>query len=245
MFRIKIQIPQQEKGVVFKNNDLIKDAVTNALMKAGISYVDLYGSESPEWSAGAVTSGFYRHEKELFRNSHEIIVSTTNDRISDALMRVKPSWFTKTQNSTSESIDMSGAIIGEDLDPVMTPDMTEIPCRFLTPLVVAHTLERKTTEKRYVRDIRSINASENLSKRLSKISGRDINISIEPDSDYLAMTPNHSLRIDIKSGKHPVYAFGMMFPFMLKGKAEDLKFAWYAGLGIRNRMGMGIIGLAN
>ncbi len=46
-----------------------------------------------------------------------------------------------------------------------------------------------------------------------------------------------------RSGK-TVFVIGMNAPLVLSGSEEDLRFAWYTGIGEKTRNGFGCIGLA-
>jgi CRISPR/Cas system endoribonuclease Cas6 (RAMP superfamily) len=67
----------------------------------------------------------------------------------------------------------------------------------------------------------------------------------QADPLYLRANPNHTTCITVKkfaNGKR-CFVLGMQAPLVLAGSEEDLRFAWYAGVGQKNRNGFGCLGL--
>ncbi|RKZ38602.1 MAG: CRISPR-associated protein Cas6, partial [Gammaproteobacteria bacterium] len=81
---------------------------------------------------------------------------------------------------------------------------------------------------------------------LSRLAGREIKLQVQPDSLYIRINPDHSVLVPMKlmrNGK-TVFVIGMNAPLVLSGSEEDLRFAWYTGIGEKTRNGFGCIGLA-
>jgi CRISPR-associated endoribonuclease Cas6 len=91
-----------------------------------------------------------------------------------------------------------------------------------------------------------VELSAAVTRRLSRIAGRTVNLTVAPDDMYVATRRQScAARVDIKRmGSQSAVVVGMTFPFTLCGSPDDLRLAWYAGIGEKNRLGFGFFGLA-
>ena len=82
--------------------------------------------------------------------------------------------------------------------------------------------------------------------RLSRLTGRDVTLTVEPDRLYLRANPEHSTLVRTRAvrGDRPAFVIGMMCPLSISGSLEDLRSAWALGIGEKNRYGFGCIGYA-
>ena len=80
--------------------------------------------------------------------------------------------------------------------------------------------------------------------RLSRLTSRDVSLTIEPDRLYLRANPKHSTLVPIRAvpGGKPAFVIGTMCPLSISGSLEDLRSAWALGIGEKNRYGFGCIG---
>jgi CRISPR-associated endoribonuclease Cas6 len=114
----------------------------------------------------------------------------------------------------------------------------------LTPVIIPNSPQKKKeTGQRYIGNISEVDLSKYFSDRASKLADRKVDLKVTVDEFYLKSTNGKGETVDIKGGRDHSRAVGFRFPFLLSGKAEDLKFVWYSGLGARTRMGAGIFGL--
>ena len=115
MFRIRIRCAQGRR-VTYTNLDVIKDAALAMLESAGCPGKMLSGPEARHWGAGPVTP---IRISPLVRRTREIVVSTPDPDIARHLLKADPAAMRKDQPATGERIDMSGARIVPDPDPVV------------------------------------------------------------------------------------------------------------------------------
>jgi CRISPR-associated endoribonuclease Cas6 len=145
---------------------------------------------------------------------------------------------------TAEAVDFGRAIIVPDPDPVMT-GQNAIGVVMLSPLAISRD-DRAGKGPRWYSSLDGLDLAGAVNKRLSRLANRPIHLSIEPDRLYLRTRPRYDTLVRVKEGQGGKVAFviGMLVPLVLSGSEEDLKFAWYSGLGEKNRGGFGAIGLA-
>lgn len=113
----------------------------------------------------------------------------------------------------------------------------------LSPLVVSHKLNGK---RMWYKKIDQFDLNAAVNNRLSRASGRPVNLSITPDSLYLKSNSHYDTLVQIKqypNGKRG-FVIGMRLPLILEGSEDDLSLAWYAGIGEKTRNGFGCIDLA-
>ncbi len=233
----------------YTNVDVVKDAAMAMLEAAGCPASLLIGESAQHWGAAPICLGKSdRHAsgRPPLRRAREIVISTTSRQIAPFLAKCRPEAMVKTQAVTEEHIDLAGATITADLAPVF-PGTTFINAFTLTPILVSR--DGRSVERidrgRWHSDVRDVDISAKINARLTKIAGRTVGLTLVPDAFYLSSHPNHAVRVDVKSdGKKSGIYVGMSFPFTLFGTEDDLRLAWYAGIGERNRYGFGFFGLA-
>jgi CRISPR-associated endoribonuclease Cas6 len=239
MFRIRIRCVQGRR-VTYTNLDVIKDAALAMLESAGCPGKMLSGPEARHWGAGPVTP---IRISPLVRRTREIVVSTPDPDIAHHLLKADPAAMRKDQPATGERIDMSGARIVPDPDPIV-PGSTFIDAFMLTPIAISRRGDR--TGGRWHADPDEVELSAAVNRRLSRIAGRSVRLTVAPDDMYVATRRQScATRVDVKrTGSQSAVVIGMTFPFVLCGCPADLRLAWYAGIGEKNRLGFGFFGLA-
>ncbi len=239
MFRIRLRRPTG--GIRYTNVDVIKDAAANMLVSAGCPIERIVGGPGVHWSAGPVSP---RRVSRLERTAREVFISTTDPVIASSMFRCAPEQMKKTQPATGEIIDMAGAEIIPDLDPVV-PGTEFINAFALAPIAVSLPKDLRDS-KRWYTDVRDFDISSRISSALSKRIGKSVDLKVEPDMDYIrGRRSTHSVDVDVKSiGGRRGYVIGMLFPFKIFGSPEDLKLSWYAGIGEKTRLGFGFYGTA-
>lgn len=244
MFRIRVR-SRRGRPVIYANADVLKDAALNMLEAAGCPAPLLVGPEARHWGAGAVCAHRLAPDKPV-RRASEILVSTTDPTVASYLAKADPAQMRKTQAATGESIDMRGGSIIPDLAPV-APGSSFIDAIALSPIVVSRRdAGERMTKGRFHGDARGCDLTAAINSRLSRLAGRCVTLNLTPDDFYLATRRDgHAVRVDVKNtGGAPGVVVGMVFPFVLCGTPDDLRLAWYAGLGEKNRLGFGFFGLA-
>lgn len=237
MLRLRIQLLKPKKAKTYSHQDLVHDALINAWAAAGASTEDVIGSQSKPWTFAVL--GWHRGHTGFV---HTIIVSTSDLDLARLLTRFKPETITK-RRFDDEYFDFSKASICIEPDPIF-PQQTQLACLFYSPLVLK---DKKRSEKKKIwhRSLNECDLDTRINLRLSKLSGRDVVLNITPDSLYLRANPKHSVLVNLKRFQNGNKSFvvGMQAPIILTGSEEDLRLAWYAGVGEKTRNGFGCLGL--
>lgn len=240
MRRLRIRAP---KGRLhrYRNTDLVKDGVSAMLMATGAPEALVVGRDAAHWMCGPV---FSNKASDGTRSFSQIVMSTPDERLSAFFPRCKPSDLRKVEPATGEELDMSGSTVLDDPDPVVDGMTAFLDLEFLTPFCVSRRGDR--SGGKWADDAETVDLSAAVNHRLSRLAGRPVRLVLAPDDEYLATRHRHSVRVSVKERRQgqevqPSVVVGLRFPFILSGSAEDLRFAWYAGLGEKNRLGFGAV----
>lgn len=238
MFRIKVSLPKTEKSQTYNHQDIIHDAIVNAWEKAGLESQFITGKQAKNWHFAPL--GFHRGHQGYV---HSLVISTPDPVLGNMLTRFKPENLVK-RRWDEHFINFSHAKIEFEPDPIF-PQQKELSCLLLSPLVFKNRDQSSKNKKIWHKDIlQCTDLHQRINQRLSKIANREVNLTITPDPLYLRINPEHSALIQLKQGKYKNFVIGMQFPLVLQGSEDDLRLAWYAGLGEKTRNGFGCLGLA-
>jgi CRISPR/Cas system endoribonuclease Cas6 (RAMP superfamily) len=149
-------------------------------------------------------------------------------------------------SSNGDTVDLSSwDIDGDDLPIVCQPGETaKLGAIMLSPLAVSV----RGQKGRWHDDLTKAgpDLEEAVNFRLSRLTGRDVRLTIEPDRLYLKANPKHSTLVRTRAvrGAKPAFVIGVMCPLLISGPLDDLRSAWVLGIGEKNRYGFGCIGHA-
>lgn len=238
MYRLRLSLPRGQSAV-YRNLDTLHDALVNAWTDAGAEPRSVVGCEALPWHFAAL--GWHRDGQNI---AHTLVVGTPNPHLSKILMHFNPAHVTHTRASTAEVVNFGGATVVPDPDPV-GPGQSALGVVMLSPLAISRK-DRTGAGPRWHNTLEGLDLSGSVNKRLSRLVGRPVQLSIEPDRLYLRTRPRYDTLVRTKEAPNGnrAYVIGMLIPFVLQGREEDLRLAWYAGIGEKNRNGFGAIGLA-
>lgn len=236
MLKLRIQL-SKDKIQHYKYLDILHDAMVSAWTAAGATSKQITGMSALPWHFAALGG---HHKKG--NGVHTLIVSTPDATLTKFLNSITPDAIRYARASTVEHVHFAGASIVIEDDPIL-PNQNILGVLMLSPLVIS---EKNAKSKRWHKQLGQCDLSAAINHRLSRLAGRDIKLEVQPDSLYLRCNPDHSVLVPMKrmrDGKE-VFVIGMSAPLILMGSEEDLRFAWYAGIGEKTRNGFGCIGLA-
>ncbi|WP_035238587.1 CRISPR-associated endoribonuclease Cas6 [Desulfobacter vibrioformis] len=238
MYRIRLTLPKRVSAT-YRNLDIIHDSLVHAWIDAGALPESVVGQQAGIWHFGVLGWNSKREN-----HVHTLVVGSPDDDLSGVLKKFDPSAVCYSRALTAEQIDFSQGQILEDSDPV-GPGQSALGLVLLSPLAISRQARGKNTP-RWHTQLLEADLSRAVSHRLSRLTGRDVDLKISPDHLYLRAHPKHDTLIQTKEMKNGRRAFviGMRAPLVIQGSEEDLRLAWYAGIGEKNRSGFGCIGLA-
>ncbi len=236
MLKVRIQLSKQDR-VNYKYLDILHDSLVSAWTAAGATSEQITGMSALPWNFAPLG----RHTKNG-NEAHTLIVSTSDATLAKFLRKLKPTDINYARASTVEHVDFKNAEIIIEDDPIM-PSQNILGVLMLSPLVIS---DKAAKGKRWHKQLGQCDLSAAINHRLSRLAGREVKLEVQPDSLYLRINPDHSVLVPMKLMRNGKTAFviGMNAPLVLTGSEEDLRLAWYAGIGEKTRNGFGCIGLA-
>ena len=220
--------------------DSLHGALVNAWTTCGASGVTVVGREASNWSFGAVGAATSRGFV-----LKSVVVGTEGGSLEPVLEKLLPEAVRK-RSTNGDVLDLAAwEMVADELPVVCEPGESAIlPAIMLSPLA----LSVRGKKGRWHDDLTQAgpNLEEAINFRLSRLTGRDVCLKIEPDRLYLRANPRHSTRVRTRAvnGGEPAFVIGTMCPLTLSGRVEDLNSAWSLGIGEKNRYGFGCIGYA-
>ncbi len=235
MLRIRIQLPKGQLAV-YRHLDLLHDALVNAWTAAGAPPDLVLGAQAGPWNFAAL--GWHQARE---GRTHTLVVSTPNRELTNYLYQLDPAEVRQARASTAEVVDFSRASVSIEPDPI-PPGQGVLGCIMLSPLAIS---ERSGQGRRWHKDLKTLDISTAVNHRLSRLTDRSVRLQIQADTLYLRANPDHSVLVSLKGNGAGQNAFviGMQAPLVLAGPEEDLRLAWYAGIGEKTRSGFGCLGL--
>lgn len=241
MLRVRLQLPKSEPLQEYDHHDLIHDALINALLAAGADSNEVIGYKAKPWTFSPL--GWHRGHKGL---AHGLVVSTADSGLARVLSRLDPAQVTK-RRWDAGSVNFAGATVQIEPDPIL-PGQSQLGCLMLSPLLLQEQ-NHGGKGKRWHRSLTDLgeDLSGIINRKLSFVAERDVQLAIHPDSLYLRANPKHSVLVNLKVFKdgRKSFVIGMQAPILLEGSEEDLRLAWYAGIGEKTRSGFGCLGLVD
>lgn len=232
MRRCRFALPPGQ-AVEYQHFDIVHDALVTGWIAQGIPAEKVTGPAALSWNFAAL--GF--HHGKIAR-AHSLVVTTPAAELAEALSQMCPEDIRYARAKTREMVDFSAGKKIEEASPI-APQQGVLSVLLLSPLAI------RQANRRWHSDMGQVDLDAAINARLGRLAGRPVGLRVQADSLYLRANPRHSVLVNLKDspdGKRG-FVIGMQAPLVLAGSDEDLRLAWYAGLGEKTRSGFGCIGL--
>ena len=220
--------------------DSVHAALVNAWTSCGALGEEVVGRGAGNWSFGPVGTATSRG---FILKS--VVIGAEGSPLEPILHRLAPEAVRK-ESVNGDIVDLATwDLVTEELPIVCDPGQAAtLPAIMLSPLAVS-VRGRKNCWHEDLAKIGS-DLEQAVNSRLSRLTGRDVRLEVEPDRLYLRANPRHSTLVRTRSvrGGKPAFVIGTMCPLSISGRIEDLRSAWALGIGEKNRYGFGCIGHA-
>ncbi len=236
--RIKLLAPRGDRAR-FRFLDSLHGALVNAWTTCGALGEAIVGREAGNWSFGGVGTATSRG---FILKS---VVVGAEGELEPILQNLIPEAIRK-RSTNGDVVDLAAwDATREELPVVCEPgNDAALPAIMLSPLA----LSVYGQKGRWHDDLTKAGPAleEAVNSRLSRLTGRNVRLKVEPDRLYLRANPRHSMMVRTRAvnGDKPAFVIGTMCPLTLSGRVEDLNSAWSLGIGEKNRYGFGCIGHA-
>jgi len=236
MHRVRITLPKR-RSVDYRNLDILHDALVNAWTAGGAAAEEVIGPNARIWHFAAL--GWRRNGG---NGAHTLVVGTPDPDLGKRLAEMDPAEIRHARAATGEAVDFSAADVAIDPDPV-APGMASMGVVMLSPLALSR---KENGKRRWITHINDADLTAAVNVRLSRLAGRPVHLTVEPDRLYVRCNPKHDALVPLKAfpDGRKSFVIGMRVPLVLQGDEADLRLAWYGGIGEKNRSGFGCIGMA-
>jgi CRISPR-associated endoribonuclease Cas6 len=237
VLRLQVIPPVEGPRPAYRYVDSIHAALINALTTAGLVPNDLIGEGARPWTFAA--EGWARRGGgKLLR---ALTLATPDPEFAACLRHVRPEAIRIT-SANGDRLDLAGGTITEELDPV-APQQGVMYLRPLSPFVVGRPRMMRSAG-RWIEAIEQADLSAAFSAGLSRRIGREVVLSARVDRLASAGQPARAVPVRTRSARNrDVFIPAFNVPITLEGSDEDLRAAWFSGLGEKCRYGFGCFGL--
>lgn len=219
----------------FSYLDSVHAAIVAGLVRAGADVDLVCGARAAPWTFAV--QGFARSGG--LRKFRSITISTSSPEIGDILSKLDPR-DVEVMSSNGDRISLSGARKMEIPDPVAI-GTCEHAFAFISPFAVM--LQKHEKEKTmFARDFSEVDLSAAFTRGLSQRLGRDValDVSIDP---LTRLTSNSPKIVRLRKQKDRIITVpAFSTTLTLRGSADDIRSAYFAGLGAKTRYGFGCLG---
>ncbi len=236
MYRLIIVPQPGSPRIRFRYTDSVHAAIVAGLAATGLQTTDLVGFTARPWTFA--TEGFATGGTKILR---AIVVATSDPVIADGLRRLEPA-AVQVASSNGDRLNLSGSHTSAMPDPV-TPGQGILVVRPLSPFVIGNRRDARD-RGRFIEVLDGVDLSAAISAGLTRRLGRPVHLAVRADCLSLAVRAGRAVPVRLRAAKgRDIYVPGFDVPVTLEGSDDDLRAAWYAGIGEKCRYGFGCVAL--
>lgn len=215
----------------FSYLDSLNAALVAGLVAAGARSEDLVGPASKPWTFGYEGRSDARARTRLF----SVSISTPDLALSEALTRLNPAEV-RCASSNGDTLDLSGAVQRE-IDTSNARN-TELMVAFASPFAIMRKKDGRSKSE-FAQSLDEVDLDPALRCGLERRAGRDLEVSFHIDP-LTRMTDVRKRIIPLRhSPKGTIRIPAFSAPMTIRGRPEDVEFAFLAGLGAKTHAGFG------
>lgn len=240
MLKLYIDLPRDHRHAVIKDRDQIANTLIAALKKHGWQPDE---KKPARWGFGVVAKRLNSksdNPKQWLHRVERVIVGSSDPATAAALAQLTPADLLEDNQVDGAGLDLSMASIYAAPD---WQDTEAVNVYCVSPLRVSDPTDRKRS---LLQTGEAFNQA--LNQTMQTRFGRPFDLRLVPDSLYVRASKGEidagmAIKTDDKTGK-PIIVRGIVLPFLLTGPAEDIRDAWYGGLGRSTARGFGCVEVA-
>jgi CRISPR-associated endoribonuclease Cas6 len=239
MIRLYIDLPKTYRHAVIKDRDQVANTLVAALKKHGWRPNE---KQPARWGFGVVAKRLNAksdNPKQWLHKVERIIVGSNEAETAAALAQLTPSDLLEDNQVDGAGLDLSMAAIDAAPD---WQDTEAVNVYCVSPLRVSDPANRKLS---LLQTGDAFNQA--LNQTMQTRFGRPFDLRLTPDSLYVRVKSGDiaaGMAIKTLDNGKPVIVRGIVLPFLLTGSAEDIRDAWYCGLGRSTARGFGCLEVA-
>lgn len=228
--RIKLELGSTPQQAAY--TDTINAALVAGMVAAGAKSEDVVGIAARPWTFGAEGRSDRTASSKIF----SVTVSTPDRELGEVLERLNPDEV-RCASSNGDRLYLGGARrIVLDTTNART---AELMVSFASPFIVPLRRGDGSSGKAYANDLSEVDLDAALRHGLERRAGRTLDIAFHVDP-LSRMTDVRKRIVPLRlSPSGPIRVPAFAVPMTLRGKPEDVEFAFLAGLGAKTHAGFG------
>ncbi len=245
--KIDISVPRDYRHAVIKDRDQVANTLIAAMRKHGwqppIRQAQRPDLQPARWGFGVIAKRLNAksdNPKQWLHRVERVIVGSSDPATVDALRQITPADLLEPNQADGAGLDLRMANIDAAPD---WQDTEAVNLYCVSPLRVSNPANRKLS---LLQTGEAFNQA--LNQTMQSRFKRPFDLRLVPDSLYVRaqggdIAAGMAIKTSDKTSK-PVIVRGMVLPFLLTGPAEDIRDAWYNGLGRSTARGFGCVEIA-
>lgn len=238
--RIDISVPRNYRHAVIQDRDQVANTLVAALKQHGWKMDE---KQPARWHFGVIAKQCNPksdNPKQWVHRIERVIVGSSDPATAKALSQITPADLIELNQAPGAGLDLSMATI-TPLPPWQDTEAVSLYC--ISPIRVSDPNNRKFS---LLETGDTFNQA--LNQTMQSRFKRPFDLRLVPDSLYVRaqggdIAAGMAIKTNDKTGK-PIIVRGMVLPFLLTGPAEDIRDAWYNGLGRSTARGFGCVEMA-
>ncbi len=212
--------------------DSVNAAIVAGLVDAGAASASVVGSKAVPWTFAV--KGFSQLGGLTFVSG--LTVSTPDVQLADALRRLNPAAMCA-HSSNGDILDFKGAKI-EDEARLPHGAVSELAVAFGSPFAIIKPKAGRTKTE-FHDDLDGVDLAAALRAGLQRRASRDLDIDFQVDPLTRAVDGRRRLVPTRQAGSRRILIPAFSMPLTVRGRPDDVRFAYFAGLGAKTRGGFG------
>lgn len=230
---MKVLIDFRKNPQRYRYTDSMNAALVAGLVAAGLHSDELVGEKALPWTFGTAGKAMPGGHRIVY----SVTVSSPAERFIEALAHLDTSEI-RVSSSNGDIIQLDGARL-RDCPSLPAEGVPELMVSFASPFLVP--MPKQGREKtRFYDDLTGVDLNAALVTGLSRRAGRALELEISADRfAMLGDLRKHLVNVRRLSSGKPLFHPAFSVPMTLRGKPEDVRFAFLAGVGAKTHAGFG------
>jgi hypothetical protein len=232
MLRLRMDLPFDAFEAVCQDRGRIKNVIDSALSRHGYSRVD---NQPVRYGFGVIAKPVGKHG---LRRVERVILGTSDPAIAEAMARISPDDLLEPSLTPGAGLDLRRAAI--------VRDERWVPAEALALYAVSPIRVLQYAQGERSRALLTPGEAFDaaLNRAMSARFGRPFRLKFIPDRLYSFARRGDlsaSMAVGARSDGRPLCLPGIVTPFVLAGPVEDVRDAWFSGLGTGTGLGFGCV----
>ena len=216
----------------FRFLDSVNAAIVAGLAEAGAHSASVVGQSAVPWTFAV--KGYSQAGGLTFMSG--LTISTPDAGLAEVMHKLDPSAM-RVRSSNGDTLDFGSAKIEEETR-LPHEAVSELAIAFGSPFAL---IKPKSTRSKtqFCDNLDGIDISAALRVGLERRVGRELDLEFQVDPLTRAVDGHCRLVSTRLVGKHRVMIPAFSMPLTIRGRADDIRYAYFAGLGAKTRGGFG------